>query len=123
MRRGVGKFRDSELKLRLAVRAAGIGIWDWDIASGVMEYSPRARSICGFTPDEPVTIQKARDVTHPEDLPWTSALARQALDPSIRAREPYEYRIRRADTGELRWVVAHGEAIFAKVNGQKRAVR
>src|SRR5207249_296853 len=43
--------------------------------------------------------------------PRTSALARRALDPKERLRAPYEYRLLRAD-GEVRWVLAHGEAVF-----------
>jgi PAS domain S-box-containing protein len=116
-------LRESNLKLRLALRAAQIGIWDWALDTGEMQYSPRARTIYGFSPDEPITYEMVRDATHPEDLPYTSALARKALDPKIKAREPYEYRIIRADTGETRWVLAHGEAIFARANGAQKAVR
>lgn len=116
-------LRESNLKLRLALRAAEIGIWDWTLATDVMEYSPRARAICGFPPDGPITYAMVQAVTHPEDYPRTSALARRALDPRIRAKEPYEYRVVRADTGEERWVLAHGEAIFAMVDGGPKATR
>ncbi|TPM30025.1 PAS domain S-box protein [Mesorhizobium sp. B2-3-4] len=88
-----------------------------------MNYSPRARVISGFSPDEPITIDKVRAVTHPEDLPGTSALARMALDPEIRNNDPYEYRIVRADTGEIRWALAHGEAVFRRVGDSVQAVR
>lgn len=106
------RLEESGLKLRLALRAAQIGVWDWHIATGEINYSPRAREIYGFSPDETVTLEKVRAATHPEDLPRTSALARQALDPSLRAREPYEFRVLRAGTGEERWLLAHGEAMF-----------
>ncbi|WP_457936072.1 sensor histidine kinase [Mesorhizobium sp. 10J20-29] len=117
------RLDDTELKLRLALRAAHIGIWDWAIDTGQMEYSPRARRIFGFTGNEIVTLDKVRDATHPDDLPRTSATSRMALDPSIRHKEPYEFRIRRSDNGEERWVLAHGEAIFSQVNGVPKAVR
>lgn len=119
----IDRANESELKLRLALRAADIGIWDWDIATGIMNYSARARSICGFRPDEELTIKKVRAVTHPEDLAWTSPKAERALDPAVRDRSPYEYRIVRADTGEVRWVLAHGEAIFVRADGVPKAVR
>lgn len=116
-------LRESNLKLRLALRAAGIGIWDWSLENDDMQYSARARAICGFPPGHPVTFAMVRDATHPEDRERTSGMARQALDPSLRMRLPYEYRIRRADTGEVRWVVAHGEALFATIGGAQKAVR
>jgi PAS domain S-box-containing protein len=100
-----------------------LGIWDWNLETGHMNYSPRARWISGFSPDEPITIDKVRGVTHPEDLPRTSELARRALDPNIRATDPYEYRIVRSDTGEVRWALAYGEAVFKRVGDTTKAVR
>jgi PAS domain S-box-containing protein len=118
-----GRFRRDELKLRLALRAAKIGIWDWDIATNEMDYSARARSICGFHPGQPITIEMAREITHPDDHPRTAALARRALDPTVRAQEPYRYRIIRADTQEVRWVEAHGEVIFSGAGSAAKALR
>lgn len=115
--------RESELKLRLALRASQIGIWDWELATGEMQYSPRARAICGFAPDELITLEKVRAVTHPEDLVWTEPKAKRAFDPKVREKSPYEYRILRADTGEIRWVLAHGEALFSRKEGPLRAAR
>jgi PAS domain S-box-containing protein len=99
----------------LAARAGGIGIWDWDLRTNTMNYSDQAKAIFGFPPDAPVTYEKVRDATHPEDLPNTSALARRALDPRIREKHPYEYRIVRSDGAE-RWLLAHGHAVFEGEN-------
>ena len=106
-----------ERRFERAAHAASLGVWDWDLVTNSFVYSRRAKEICGFPPDATVTFEQVRSVTHPEDLVWTLPLARRALDPDERAREPYRYRIRRADTGELRWVLAHGEAIFAEIEG------
>lgn len=103
------------------MQAAKLGIWDWDIAANRFEYTSRAREIFGFSPDEDVTLEKLRHVTHPDDLPMTTAQARSALDPQEKVNKPYEYRILRR--GLVRWVRAHGEAIFAGSNGARRAVR
>lgn len=123
MRRPLDKFRDDNLKLRLALRAAPLGIWDWNLETNEMSYSPRARAICGFSPDESITIEKVRAVTHPADLPVTSEQARMALDPEIRNNEPYEYRLVRADTGEIRWALAYGEVVFQRSGDTVKAVR
>lgn len=88
-----------------------------------MDYSPLARQISGLPPEGKITLDMVRAVTHPEDLPLTWAQAQRALDPAIRSKEPYHYRIVRGDTGELRWVVAHGEAVFAVVKGVLKATR
>jgi PAS domain S-box-containing protein len=120
--RGTRALRESEARLELATQAASLGIWDWEIATGRMTYSPIARGICGFTPEQDVTYEDARAVTHPDDYPRTSAMAKRALNPELREVQPYEYRIVRPD-GSMRWVVANGEAVFAEVDGVVRATR
>ncbi|MDO9712236.1 PAS domain S-box protein [Paracraurococcus lichenis] len=114
--------RDSEARLEMAAEAGGIGIWDWNLLDNSFVYCERAKAICGFAAGTPVTYDMVRDVTHPEDFPITSAMCQRALDPALRESVPYEYRIRRSD-GEVRWVLAHGSAIFAEHGGGLRAVR
>lgn len=109
-------------RLEIAVSAAEQGVWDWDLVSGEMVYSRRAKEICGFPVDEPVTFQMAHDCTHPDDLEWTIPLLQRALDPAIRDRSSYEYRVIRPD-GEERWVLAHGAAVFEGPAGSEKAVR
>jgi PAS domain S-box-containing protein len=116
--------RESEVRLRLAIRAAHIGIWDWDLETGEITYSPRAREIYGFAPDQTITHEAIAAATHPRDLERNAALTRRALDATIRERTAsYEYRLKRPDTGEVRWVQAHGEAMFAEVEGKRTAIR
>lgn len=115
-------LEESRTQLQIATEAAEIGIWDWDIATGRVSYSARAKAICGFDPDEEITKEDVRRATHPDDEARTTAKARRALDPAIRERGPYEYRVVRRD-GAVRWVVASGEAIFGRVDGELRATR
>jgi PAS domain-containing protein len=84
---------DTERRLAIATEAADIGIWEWDIASDAMTYSPRAREICGFPRDTPLSLVDVSGIVHPEDYPRTSNMARRALDPEIRERQAYGYRI------------------------------
>jgi PAS domain S-box-containing protein len=112
----------SEARLELAASAARIGIWDWDLVSARIVYCPRARAICGFPPDSPLTFSDVHNITHPEDLPQTTAQAARALDPYVRDTSPYNYRIVKPD-GSVRHVVAHGAAVFQPVAGVVKAVR
>jgi PAS domain S-box-containing protein len=117
-------FSDSiDLVLQLALRASGIGIWEWDLETHEFFYSDRAREILGFPPDIPITLEMAIAVTHPKDFPFTFAQAKRALDPIIRDDGPYEYRAVRADTGEVRWVEADGRAVFETTDGKTVAKR
>ena len=107
-------------RLELAMEAGELGMWEWEIATNRMNYSERARAIYGFPPDIPLTYEMVRDATHPEDLPYTSAQAQLSIDPEIRERRPYEYRVIWPD-GSIRWVLAFGQAIFEKEGGKLRA--
>lgn len=109
--------------LRIATRAAHIGVWEWDLRTGAMTYSDIAREICGFPQAGPVTFEMVLAVTHPDDLPSTRAASARALDPARRENVVYNYRIRRADTGETRRVIAYGEANFEEIDGDTVAVR
>jgi PAS domain S-box-containing protein len=122
-RRSETQALDNETRLRLAVDAAALGVWEWRLATNEMIYSPRAKAICGFAEDAVVTYDMVAAVTHPQDFPRTSAQAERALDPLIRDRSPYEYRIVRP-SGEVRWVSAYGEAVFETgPDGVERATR
>lgn len=119
----VGSFgaRLDDDRLRIATEAARIGVWEWNTATNEMDYSPLARAIYGFHPDGPVTYEQVRDATHPEDLPRTTTMAQRALDPALREKSPYRYRIFRANDHQLRWVLAYGEAQFE--DGKAQATR
>jgi PAS domain S-box-containing protein len=107
-------------RLALATSAGGIGIWEWHLSDNSFHYSEIAKAICGFAADKPVTWEDVTGSVHPEDYPRTSAMAKRALDPNVRERVPYEYRLIRPN-GEIVWVLAHGEAVFEKSDGNEVA--
>jgi PAS domain S-box-containing protein len=123
VRRTEEALRESQARLEIATAAADIGVWDWNLVTNEMVYSERAKALYGLPPGQPVTFEQIRDATHPDDYPFTSAQARRATDPEQREKRPYEYRIIRPSDGQVRWLLAHGEAVFSKVGEVDRAVR
>ncbi len=111
-----------EDRLRIACRAASIGVWQWNLLTNEMIYSKIAREICGFPEHGTVTLDMVQEVTHPDDINRTRAQAQRAMDPTLRERNEFRYRLIRADTGEVRWVKAYGEAQFAVLGDGLRAV-
>jgi PAS domain S-box-containing protein len=114
--------RAIQQRLEIAVSAAEQGVWDYDLLTGEMIYSERAKEIYGLPADGPVTFEQIRDATHPDDYPYTSAQLRRATDPDVRDRSSYEYRIVRPD-GAICWALAFGEAVFEGPPGAERAIR
>ncbi|MES2341863.1 MAG: HWE histidine kinase domain-containing protein [Pseudomonadota bacterium] len=115
-------LRLSERRLSLATEAAGLGVWDWDLATGAVVYSDQAKAIFGFPMDQPVNFEMVRDLVHPEDQTITETMARRATDPDLREKVAYDCRIVRPDGAE-RWLLAHGEALFEETPEGPRAVR
>lgn len=106
-------LKRSERTLDIATQAGGLGIWSWNRGSDRLAFSNRAREIFGLgDADATPSMRFLAELVFEEDKPHAIALRDRALDPSIRSREPYRYRIRRASDGAVRWVRAYGEAIF-----------
>lgn len=120
--RDITQRKEVEARLRLALEAAQLGIWDLNLLTDEMVYSPRAKEIYGFDPDKPVTRAQVGDAVHPDDRPMVREWSRRARDPAIREKKPCEFRIIRAG-GAQRWILAHGEAVFAPANAGEEAIR
>ena len=113
------RLRLSEERYALAVRAANDGIWDWDLNSGEVYYSPRWKTMLGL--DEELAIVLPRDWmerVHPEDcdrLNFAITSHREGITPTLEC----EYRIMHQD-GAYRWMLCRGLALF---DSQKHAYR
>ena len=104
-------LRASEEHLRLAQEAAGIGTWEWDLATGRTHWSPQMFRLIGRDPTEARDADHYalwRRVVHPDDREAVVATARAH---SHRAG-PFalEFRILRPD-GEIRWINARGNVL------------
>ncbi len=111
--------KQGERRLEIALSAANLGIWEWDLASNEFAFSDTARRIFGFEQSGPISFTEVEAVMHPSDIAAVQAMSAAALDPERRASEPYRYRIIRPD-GQMRWIQAHGEALFVEVEGTTR---
>ncbi|WP_376096601.1 HWE histidine kinase domain-containing protein [Roseomonas sp. CCTCC AB2023176] len=105
-------LRGSEEWLRLAQEAGGVGAWEWDVATGVARWSDGQFALLGLDPatyGQP-TVDRFREVIHPEDRDRAAAAATAATRTGVMEAE---FRIlRRAPDGmeEVRWLAARGRA-------------
>jgi PAS domain S-box-containing protein len=102
--------RASDDRLRLAVEAGDIGIWDIDLRHGARTHNDRFRAIYGFAPDEPIDYERQLARVHPDDRARVHALITAFRDEGALPRLEMEHRIVRSD-GQVRWVSVRGEAI------------
>ena len=52
-RRAEAELRESEKRLQLAKEAAGIGVWDWDLLTNVISWSPEVYALLDVDPATP----------------------------------------------------------------------
>lgn len=100
------KLQASRLRYSLAAQGANDGLWDWDLATGRIYFSPRWTEMLGLA---------AGSVDRPEDwfgriLGEDAPRVRAELDAHLDGRTEHfssEFRILRSD-GSERWMLARG---------------
>jgi PAS domain S-box-containing protein len=100
---------DSEQRYALAMQAVNEGVYDWNIATGEIYYSPSVRNALGFTPEELGSRMDWLDRIHPDDLAaYKQAVARHLKGETDRLM--CEYRYRHPDE-TWHWARQHGLAL------------
>ncbi|TXN19662.1 PAS domain S-box protein [Methylobacterium sp. WL9] len=104
----------SEERMRLAVEATGIGIFDYAPQTDVLRWDERVRDLFGVGPDEAVTYAGSYLAgLHPDDRAAADAAVRAATDPAGTGMFDIEYRVRPRDGAATRWLAARGKSTFA----------
>ncbi len=103
-------LRESEERYALAVQGARDGLWDWDLRSNCIYYSPRWKAILGCIDHEVGTSpEEWMKRILPEDLGRFTSMLNHHLDGRTPDLE-VEYRMLH-DDGTTRWVLTRGIAI------------
>ena len=104
------QVRESQQRYSLAARGSNDGLWDWDLAAGSMYYSPRWKSMLGYSEEDIADDPEAWLMrVHPDDQLRVRQQLRAHLDnetPEFHS----EHRIRNRE-GQYRWMLARGAAL------------
>jgi anti-anti-sigma factor len=93
------------------------GLWDWDITTSYVYYSPRWLSALGYTADEVVyDVSTWESFIHPDDKESVMACLQAHLTGH---KDLYEAELRlRMKSGEWRWVLDRGKIVRRSPEGQ-----
>jgi PAS domain S-box-containing protein len=112
------RLRRSEQRLQLALHTAGMVVWELDLATQALSWSPRTPAFLSLPdPAAPLSFAAALALIHPDDRPAVEAGAARLLSGEVYAGL---FRMLRPD-GAARWVRCHAETIAAP-DGQRRAI-
>ncbi len=112
-------MRVTQERLELAVRGSSDGLWDWNLQTAEVYFSPRFHALLGFAEDA-VRLNR-QDIfiglIHPEDkIPYKTA-----VDEHLENGFPFETTTRvRTQQGEWRWFRIRGEAVKGEAGTPNR---
>ncbi|MBQ0820094.1 PAS domain S-box protein [Microvirga sp. HBU67558] len=111
--------RESEERLRQVQEAARIGSFEFDRRTNKAIASPEYLELYGLHEDLSgfFSYEDWIALVHPEDRSRIEAETRAAVADHARRQLDYEFRIFRADTGEMRWITARTKLI-RDINGR-----
>ncbi|MBO0784231.1 MAG: PAS domain-containing protein, partial [Ktedonobacteraceae bacterium] len=101
-------LRQNEERLKLALSAAQMGTWEWNILTGEYTWSDELLNIFGLDPADDITSNKVVDRIHPADRDYVLQVIRQASQEG--KFYEVENRIIHPD-GQVRWVLSKGNAV------------
>jgi len=100
-------LRTSEERYALAVQGSNDGIWDLNLTTGEIYFSPRWKSMLGYEDDEiPNNLEEWKKRLHPDDR-YRVMEARNACLEGHKPTYEIEYRLQHKD-GSYRWINARG---------------
>jgi PAS domain S-box-containing protein len=101
-------------RLVLAQQSAGAGIWEWDIRTDKLNWSPELFRLFGLDPKEQPSFNLWQGIIHPHDYEQAQKRIEQAIKNQTALDN--EYRIL-LSSGQVRWINALGSTVYDE-NGQ-----
>jgi PAS domain S-box-containing protein len=109
-RRAEDALQAVEVGARLAMDAAGMGMWDYHPGSDRLVWDARCKALFGWEESVDVSMAKLMQACLPEDRPLLWEKIQRALEDEAGEEFACDYRIRVA--GELRWIHSRGRSFF-----------
>ena len=109
-------LKKRENQLWFALNEASDGLWDWDIATHAVFFSPQLKRMLGYGPDEMnPTLDTWSGNIHPDDAQRVFEVLNEHLT-GKRARYDAEYRLRNRN-GDYLWVHDRGRVCERSADG------
>ena len=112
------RILESKERFEATIEAAQIGTWEWNVQTGEAILNDRWFDIVGYIPEElaPVSIQTWMDLTHPDDLRQSMAIAEKHFNGEL---EHYTYECRmKHKNGHWVWILDRGKVLTRTLDGK-----
>jgi len=113
-------IKENQDRLQLIMESTGVGVWDWLVMTGEVEFNERWAAITGYSLEElsPLNMTTWTNKVHPEDLTRSSQLLEKHFDGE---NDSYECELRlKHKNGQWVWVLDTGRLVERDENGFPR---
>jgi PAS domain S-box-containing protein len=95
--------------MAVATDSAEIGVWEYDVDSGTLNWDAWMRRLYGVADDVTLSYEVWTNLLHPEDRDAVL----QDVEDALEGKKQYDtaFRIVRADTGDCRYIKAYGKVV------------
>ena len=103
------ELQNGEYRTRIALGAAHIAVWDWDLVTGEQMWSGECQKMLGLSAEAPIGFESFCSAVHPEDLPKL----KQDLRAALRDKRDHncEFRVIWTD-GSIHWQAAKARPFY-----------
>ena len=121
-RKAEAAARESQDRLRLALDAAGLGVFDMCPQTGDLGWDKRTKAIWGMAESDMIDYSEGLQRLHPDDRERVARIVAETLKPDGSGNYEVEYRIVWPD-GSIRWSAARARVYFEGEGANRCAVR
>ncbi len=110
-------LEENRRQLNLALKGGDLGVWDWDLQTGHVTFSPRWASMLGYEVEDIAPhVSSWERLVHPADRPWVE----ETLEAHLEGRTPYyesEHRLK-TKSGSWKWILDRGQVVKRDESGE-----
>lgn len=116
VKKRTNELEEANEKLDLAVSGANLGIWDWHIPSGKVNYNKQWGEILGYSPEDiSANIDTWKSLIHKDDQEKVQKTLARNLN-GVNEFYNSEHRLR-SKSGSWKWILAKGKVAERAPNG------
>lgn len=97
----------SEQRLKLALRSSSMGLWEWNILTDTLFWSPELKLLYGLQVTDKITYEKYMSLVHPKDRSYTQKVIKKSRETG--SSYQLEHRAVWPD-GSVHWLLGKGQS-------------
>ncbi|MHC5716589.1 MAG: PAS domain S-box protein [Nostoc sp.] len=113
-------LRESDNRFRMAIEAAQLGTWDWNLITNQLIWDEGCKAMFGLPPEALCSIEAFFAGQHPDDRDRLEQVMQWTLNPVSNGKYDAEYRTIGIQDGVERWIAARGQAYFDAADKPQR---